>query len=230
MSVIALSSPEGLTSHAFGSATLTPLWWRVLILAAIVTLTAVAWHFRDAVGVRGQACFGVICFLGIAAAFSADLRRVNWRTIVTGLALQFVLALLILRLPVVYRGFRGNGPSGCQVSRLRECGSGVCLRSVGQARRHWQRIPGGERRNLRFSRIADDHLRRVFLHGPLSLADFASGGLVVRQGHALGIRAERDQRGGGSGGVGECVHGPNGGAAHHQAVCGDHDPVGIARS
>jgi CNT family concentrative nucleoside transporter len=88
---------------------LTPLWWRVLILAAIVTVTAVAWLFRDAIGVRGQACTGVVCFLGIAAAFSADLHRVNWRTIVTGLALQFVLALLILRLPVVYRGFEAMG-------------------------------------------------------------------------------------------------------------------------
>src|SRR5215210_5670416 len=58
----------------------TPPLWRVLILAA-----------------------------GVAAAFSADLRGVNWRTVATGLGLQVVLAVLILRVDFVYQGFEFAG-------------------------------------------------------------------------------------------------------------------------
>ena len=83
----------------------TPLLWRVLLLAGVVGLTTAAWVARDEIGVRGQAFVGVICFLAVAAAFSADLRAVNWRTVATGLGLQVMLALLILRVGFVYQGF-----------------------------------------------------------------------------------------------------------------------------
>jgi CNT family concentrative nucleoside transporter len=87
----------------------TPWLWRVLILKGVVILTAVAWLVRDTIGVRGQALVGIPCFLGVAAACSADLRRVNWRTVATGLALQFLLAVLILQVDAVYRLFELMG-------------------------------------------------------------------------------------------------------------------------
>jgi len=48
--------------------------------------------------VRGL--LGVAGFLAFVAAFSTDLRRVNWRTVAWGLTLQVGLALLILRFEI----------------------------------------------------------------------------------------------------------------------------------
>jgi CNT family concentrative nucleoside transporter len=64
-----------------------------------------AWITRDAIGGRGQAVFGIFCFLGIATACSENIRNIQWRTILTGLGLQVVLASLILQVPVVYQLF-----------------------------------------------------------------------------------------------------------------------------
>jgi concentrative nucleoside transporter, CNT family len=84
---------------------------RLLIILAVIGLWAVAWTTRDTIGGRGQAAFGVLCFLGIAAAFSENIRGIHWRTIFTGLGLQIVLACLILQVPIVYQLFElmGNG-------------------------------------------------------------------------------------------------------------------------
>jgi len=54
---------------------------------------------------RGQAFVGVFCFFGLVAMFSTNLRAVNWRTIGWGVALQVVLALLVLRVPIVNLAF-----------------------------------------------------------------------------------------------------------------------------
>jgi CNT family concentrative nucleoside transporter len=83
--------------------------WRLLILAGVVALTTAAWFGRDAIGLRGQALTGVVCFLAIAAACSVNLRAVNWRTVFIGLALQVVLAVLILKVELVYQGFEALG-------------------------------------------------------------------------------------------------------------------------
>ena len=82
---------------------------RVVIFLAIVLLGGLAWTLRESIGGRGQACFGVIFFLGIAAACSDNLGNVNWRTIATGLGLQFLLAVLILKVDLVYSGFELAG-------------------------------------------------------------------------------------------------------------------------
>jgi CNT family concentrative nucleoside transporter len=87
----------------------TPLLWRVLLLAAVVGLTSLAWVARESIGVRGQAAVGVVCFLAVAAACSADLRGVHWRTVATGLGLQVLLAVCILRVDFVYQGFEFAG-------------------------------------------------------------------------------------------------------------------------
>ncbi|TAL06128.1 MAG: Na+ dependent nucleoside transporter domain protein [Verrucomicrobia bacterium] len=57
---------------------------------------------RGAIGPRGQAFAGVFCFFGLVAMFSSNLRAVNWRTIGWGVALQLVLALLVLKVPFVH--------------------------------------------------------------------------------------------------------------------------------
>ncbi len=79
----------------------TPLSWRLAIAAAIAALGVGAFLLRDAIGYRGQGAAGVVFFFGIVAMFSSNLRAVNWRTIGWGIALQAVLAVLVLKVPFV---------------------------------------------------------------------------------------------------------------------------------
>jgi len=81
----------------------TPLSWRIGIGAAILVLGGFAYLTREALGPRGQAAAGVFCFFGLVAMFSANLRAVNWRTIGWGIALQIILAVLVLKVPAVHR-------------------------------------------------------------------------------------------------------------------------------
>jgi CNT family concentrative nucleoside transporter len=87
----------------------TPLWWRLAILAAITTIGLVAYVTRDTIGLRGQALAGIVFFFGIVAAFSSNLRAVNWRTIGWGIAIQLLLAIAILKVPFVHTGFETAG-------------------------------------------------------------------------------------------------------------------------
>ena len=83
----------------------TPMTWRLAIGGAIVAIGLLAFATREMIGVRGQACAGVFCFFGVVAMFSSNLRAVNWRTIGWGIALQIILALLVLKVPFVKVGF-----------------------------------------------------------------------------------------------------------------------------
>src|SRR5439155_22793747 len=79
--------------------------WELAIVGALVPVGSAAWLLRDAIGLRGQAVAGVLCFFGLVAMFSKNLRAVNWRTIAFGFGLQLVLAVLVLKVPIVYQGF-----------------------------------------------------------------------------------------------------------------------------
>ncbi|HEY2828323.1 MAG TPA: nucleoside transporter C-terminal domain-containing protein [Pirellulales bacterium] len=87
----------------------TPLSWRLGIAAAIAAIAVAAFAFRDIITVRGQAVAGVIFFFGIVAVFSANLRAVNWQTIFWGIALQAVLAVLVLKVGLVHQAIEGMG-------------------------------------------------------------------------------------------------------------------------
>jgi CNT family concentrative nucleoside transporter len=79
----------------------TPLSWRLAIATVVLALAGAAYllHWQNLMGPRGQAAVGVLCFLGIVAALSANLRAVNWRTIGLGFALQILLALFVIKGP-----------------------------------------------------------------------------------------------------------------------------------
>lgn len=79
------------------------------LLIAVLILGSIAWLLRESIGVRGQALFGILCFLGVAAACSENIKNVNWRTVATGLALQFLMAILILQVDFVYQIFDSIG-------------------------------------------------------------------------------------------------------------------------
>lgn len=83
----------------------TPWIWRIGIALAILALGGLAYALRDLIGPRGQAAVGVFCFFGLIAMFSSNLRAVNWRTIGWGILLQLILAVLVLKVPVVNKFF-----------------------------------------------------------------------------------------------------------------------------
>ena len=72
--------------------------WRLGIAGAILALGLGAYAAHEAIGPRGQAFAGIFVFFGLVAMFSANLRAVNWRTIAWGVALQVILALLVLKI------------------------------------------------------------------------------------------------------------------------------------
>jgi CNT family concentrative nucleoside transporter len=78
----------------------TPFTWRLAIGLTVLALAATVYALQTQVSPRLQAAFGVVCFFGVAAAFSANLRAVNWRTIGWGFALQILLALFVTRFEV----------------------------------------------------------------------------------------------------------------------------------
>jgi concentrative nucleoside transporter, CNT family len=78
----------------------TPRSWRVGIGAGILAAAGLAYLLQTWLGPRGVAAFGVVCFIGLTALFSANLRAVNWRTIVWGFALQLLLGLFVMRFEV----------------------------------------------------------------------------------------------------------------------------------
>jgi concentrative nucleoside transporter, CNT family len=87
----------------------TPFSWRLGIGVAILLYAFLAYLLRDIIGLRGQSFAGVFFFFGLVAMFSTNLRAVNWRTIAWGFALQLVLAVLVLKVPAVYRMFEKLG-------------------------------------------------------------------------------------------------------------------------
>jgi CNT family concentrative nucleoside transporter len=87
----------------------TPLAWRVALGILVVALATAAYYGGNTLGARGQSALGVLCFLSIAAMFSANLRALNWRTLAWGFALQVLLALFVLKFEPGYRFFNFLG-------------------------------------------------------------------------------------------------------------------------
>ena len=54
-----------------------------------------------------QSLFGLIAMLGVAILLSEDRRLIAWRTVVAGVALQLVLALVLVKLPLAQSLFAG---------------------------------------------------------------------------------------------------------------------------
>ena len=73
---------------------------RLIAIALTVLLPLFAWLTGDLIGPRGRAAAGAICFVSLVAVFSPNLRLVNWRTVMWGIALQVALALLILKINI----------------------------------------------------------------------------------------------------------------------------------
>lgn len=73
---------------------------RLLAGAVAILLTGAAFLTQGLVDLRVQAIAGIIAFVALVAAFSTNLRAVNWRTVGWGMAIQLALALFILKLQI----------------------------------------------------------------------------------------------------------------------------------
>src|SRR5438093_1566243 len=94
------TAPATVTACAFcdRGGPYSPLWpARRATAAALIGIAGATYVLQPVIGPRGQALAGVFFFFGLVALFSANLRAVNWRTIGWGVALQVVLALLVLK-------------------------------------------------------------------------------------------------------------------------------------
>ena len=58
---------------------------------------------------RFQGVYGIVLILGMAFLFSNNRRRINYRVIFSGLALQWLIAILVLKVPPVTRAFQFLG-------------------------------------------------------------------------------------------------------------------------
>jgi len=105
----------------------TPLLWRVVIGVGILLLGWSAYALRESIGLRGQSAVGVLFFFGLVAAFSTNLRAVNWRTIGWGIVLQVVLALLVLKVGYT----RDTSPSEMQVLQVQRIAALVGNNAIG---------------------------------------------------------------------------------------------------
>jgi len=76
----------------------TPMSWRLGLAAGAFALAGLALLLDPVIGPRGRAVLGVVCFILITAVFSSNLRAINWRTIVTGILMQVLFVVVILKL------------------------------------------------------------------------------------------------------------------------------------
>jgi concentrative nucleoside transporter, CNT family len=90
-------------------AALTPLSWRLAIALFIGLVIAVAYVLGDTLSPRFRAGCGIVVFFGLIAMLSSNLLGVNWRTIGWGIALQIVLALIVLKVEKARAAFEAVG-------------------------------------------------------------------------------------------------------------------------
>jgi CNT family concentrative nucleoside transporter len=73
---------------------------RLALAGVACLLTLLTYLAQDVVGSRGQAAIGVVALLVIVAACSNNIRAIDWRTVAWGIALQWLLALFVLKFEV----------------------------------------------------------------------------------------------------------------------------------
>jgi len=73
---------------------------RLAAAALAIAIAVAVYVFQNYLGANVRGALGIVAFIAIVAAMSANLKAVSWRTVGFGMAIQLVLALLILELEV----------------------------------------------------------------------------------------------------------------------------------
>lgn len=71
---------------------------RLAAAALAIAIAAAVYVFQNYLGPNVRGGLGIVAFIAIVASMSANLKAVSWRTVGFGMAIQLVLALLILEL------------------------------------------------------------------------------------------------------------------------------------
>lgn len=87
----------------------TPFAWRLALAAGVVALAAVAAFGGDRFAPQLRSAFGIFAFLSVAFLFSSNIRSVNARVVLAGIALQLVLATLVIHVEPVREFFNWLG-------------------------------------------------------------------------------------------------------------------------
>jgi CNT family concentrative nucleoside transporter len=124
-----------------------PLAWRLVIGLGVVALGTAAYLLHGSVDARVLSGLGVVCFVGIPAALSHNLRAVNPRTFGWGVALQLLLALVI-RLDINgirpgYAAFKAVAEAFRHLLRFTEAGSKFVFGQFADAETMKKVFPGG---------------------------------------------------------------------------------------
>lgn len=101
----------------------TPWSWRLAIAAAVLIVGLSAYLLRDTMGARGRSGLGALCFIGVAAFCSANLRALNWQTILCGIGLQLGLAVFVISVPAGQEFFRESANVVVQLLNFTDEGS-----------------------------------------------------------------------------------------------------------
>jgi pyrimidine nucleoside transport protein len=80
------------------------LLYAFIIIFVIVDITAVTQNYYNLV----SSC-GIIVYISLLLIFSHSPRRVNWQTVLWGIALQFIFAMIVLRWPAGYEAIKWLG-------------------------------------------------------------------------------------------------------------------------
>lgn len=73
---------------------------RLGVLAGAAAMAALAVTLEDRLPGRLRAGMGIVCFIAVIVACSANLRAIRWRTVAWGFALQVAFAIFILRFEI----------------------------------------------------------------------------------------------------------------------------------
>jgi len=73
---------------------------RLLAIGGVVTIALAVLLLRNVLHPDVRGALGIVCFIGVVAACSSNLRAVSWRTVGLGIALQLALALFILKFEI----------------------------------------------------------------------------------------------------------------------------------
>jgi concentrative nucleoside transporter, CNT family len=103
----------------------TPLVWRIGLAAGIVVLTAIAYWGEDRFAPALRSAIGIFAFLAVAFLFSSNVRAVNPRVVLAGIALQLVLAGLVIHAEPVRALFDSAGKLVSLVVGFSQAGAGL---------------------------------------------------------------------------------------------------------
>jgi len=121
---------------------------RFALAAVALVLVGLAYLLQSETGSRAQAALGSVAFIVIVTACSSNIRAINWRTVGWGIAMQLLLASIILKLEIggVRPGYAFFSRVASAVSRFLEftnAGSSFVFGGLADASVMSKVFPGG---------------------------------------------------------------------------------------